>query len=295
VTLGLLGLCAWVARRWRVPEQEGGTLGLQRPQGGGRRRLGRIALWTVSLVVALGLVAPMLIVFPQGFSGTASIAFPPDSWSTQWYSNFFSDSTWTDSLVRSITVGVVATGLSTVLGVMAALALVRGRFPGKTLIGALIITPMVLPLVVFAVGAYAVFLDWHLVGTFAGFVLAHTALAVPLVVVIVGAALRTFDTRLEDAASSLGASRPHVFATVTLPVLAPSILTAALFAFLTSFDEILTSVFISSPTVSTLPVEMYRSVLRGSDPTIAAAASLILAATVLLMLGIWRLRRLAHA
>ena len=125
--------------------------------------------------------------------------------------------------------------------------------------------------------------------------LAHTALAVPLVVVIVGAGLHSFDTRLEDAAASLGASRAKAMATVTLPVLLPSIATAALFAFLTSFDEVLASVFIASPTVSTLPVEMYRTVQRGADPTIAAAASLILVATVALMLGAWRLRRVTHA
>jgi putative spermidine/putrescine transport system permease protein len=295
VTLALLAICAAVARRWRVPEQEGGTLGLYRPEGGWRLTPGRVALWVAcGLTVAL-LVGPMLVVFPQSFAGEASIAFPPESWSTQWYENFFSDPIWTDSLWRSLGVGLVSTALATVLGCMAALALVRGSFPGKPLVGALLVMPMILPLVVFAVGVYAVFLDWQLVGSFEGFVLAHTALAVPLVVVVVGAGLRSFDTRLEDAAASLGAGRAKAMATVTLPVLLPSIATAALFAFLTSFDEVLASVFISSPTASTLPVEMYRTVQRGADPTIAAAASLILVATVVLMLGAWRLRRVTHA
>ena len=295
VTLGLLAIAAAVARRWRVPEQEGGTLGLYRPEGGWRLTPGRVVLWALCALTVLALVGPMLVVFPQSFAGEASIVFPPDSWSTQWYSNFFEDPIWTDSLLRSLGVGLVSTALATVLGCMGALALVRGSFPGKALVGGLIVTPMILPLVVFAVGVYAVFLEWKLVGTFEGFVLAHTALAVPLVVVIVGAGLRSFDTRLEEAAASLGANRAKAMATITLPVLLPSIFTAALFAFLTSFDEVLASVFISSPTVSTLPVEMYRSVLRGADPTIAAAASLILVATVALMLGAWRLRRLVHA
>lgn len=295
MTLALLAICAGVARRWRVPEQEGGTLGLYRPEGGWRLSPGRVALWVLCGLTVLALVGPMLVVFPQSFAGEASIVFPPESWSTQWYENFFSDPIWTDSLVRSLGVGLVSTALATALGCMAALALVRGAFPGKALVGALLVTPMILPLVVFAVGAYAVFLDWQLVGSFEGFVLAHTALAVPLVVVIVGAGLRSFDMRLEDAAASLGASRAKAMATVTLPVLLPSIATAALFAFLTSFDEVLASVFIASPTVSTLPVEMYRTVQRGADPTIAAAASLILVATVALMLGAWRLRRVTHA
>jgi ABC-type spermidine/putrescine transport system permease subunit I len=295
VTLTLLALCAVAARRWRVPEQEGGTLGLYRPDGGWRLSAGRLALWAAGAAIVSLLVAPMLVVFPQSFAGEASIVFPPESWSTRWYSNFFDDPIWTESLLRSLGVALVSTLLATALGAAGALAIVRGAFPGKSLIGALIVTPMILPLVVFAVGVYAVFLDWRLVGTFEGFVLAHTALAVPLVVVIVGAGLRSFDTRLEDAAASLGAGRAKAMATVTLPVLLPSILAAALFAFLTSFDEVLASVFISSPTVSTLPVEMYRSVLRGADPTIAAAASLILVATVGLMLGAWQLRRLSHA
>lgn len=295
VTLALLAACAAAARRWRVPEQEGGTLGLHRPAGGWRLSAGRVLLWTGCGATVFALVAPMLVVFPQSFAGEASIAFPPESWSTRWYENFFADPVWTESLVRSLGVGLVSTLLATLLGCMAALAIVRGSFPGKALIGGLIVTPMVLPLVVFAVGVYAVFLEWQLVGTFEGFVLAHTALAVPLVVVIVGAGLRSFDTRLEDAAASLGAGRLKAMATVTLPVLLPSIMAGALFAFLTSFDEVLASVFISSPTVSTLPVEMYRSVLRGADPTIAAAASLILVATVVLMLGAWQLRRLSHA
>lgn len=295
VTLALLAICAGVARRWRVPEQEGGTLGLYRPEGGWHLSPGRVALWIACGLTVVLLVGPMLVVFPQSFAGEASIAFPPESWSTQWYENFFSDPIWTDSLWRSLGVGLVSTALATVLGCMAALALVRGSFPGKPLVGALLVMPMILPLVVFAVGVYAVFLDWQLVGSFEGFVLAHTALAVPLVVVIVGAGLRSFDTRLEDAATSLGAGRAKAMATVTLPVLLPSIATAALFAFLTSFDEVLASVFIASPTASTLPVEMYRTVQRGADPTIAAAASLILVATVVLMLGAWRLRRLTHA
>lgn len=295
VTLSLLALSALAVRRWRVPEQEGGTLGLYRPEGGWRLGGGRVALWAAGGLTVVALIAPMLIVFPQSFAGEASIVFPPDSWSTRWYENFFGDPTWTGAMLRSLGVALVTTGLATVLGCMGALALVRGDFPGKSLVGGLIVMPLILPLVIFAVGVYAVFLQWQLVGSFEGFVLAHTALAVPLVVVIVGSALRTFDTRLEDAAASLGANRARALATVTLPVLAPAILTGALFAFLTSFDEVLASVFISSPSVSTLPVEMYRSMLRGSDPTIAAAAALILVATVGLMAGAWRLRRLSHA
>ena len=266
VTLALMVCFALLARRWRVPEQEGGELGLVGEEREGRFSAGRIALYVVGALIAIWLIAPMLVVFPQSFAGEKSIVFPPDSWSTQWYDNLFTNPTWTDALLRSIGVAVVTTIVSVVLGVTGALALVRGRFPGKSLLAGLTAIPLILPLVIYSVGVYAVFLDWRLVGTFQGFVVAHTALAVPFVVVVVASALRTFDTRLEDAASSLGASRPRVFATVTLPILMPAVLTGALFAFLVSFDEILASIFISSPTVSTLPVEMYRSVPAGRRP-----------------------------
>jgi putative spermidine/putrescine transport system permease protein len=293
-TLILMVVFALIARRWRVPEQEGGTLGLATNEPGSGRSPARIALYVVTGLTVLWLIAPMLVVLPMSFTGEQSIVFPPESWSTRWYENFFSDPVWTDSLLRSLGVGLVTTALATVLGTMAAFALVRGRFPGKSLVAALISVPLVLPLVIYAVGVYAVFLNWRLVGTFEGFVVAHTALAVPFVVVVMAAALRTFDTRLEDAATSLGASRPRAFATVTFPILLPAVLTGALFAFLVSFDEVLASIFISSPTVSTLPVEMYRTVLRGSDPTIAAAAAVILVGTLILMLAAWQTRRLLH-
>jgi putative spermidine/putrescine transport system permease protein len=293
VTLAILAGCALLARRWRVPEQEGGSLGLLREPGPFLTR-GRLALAVVSGLTALLLIAPMLLVIPQSFTGEQSIAFPPESWSTRWYENLFNDPAWSDSLIRSVGVGVTVTLLSTVLGCMAALGMVRGRFPGKALVTGLIAMPMILPLVIFSVGVYAVFLEWRLVGTFEGFVIAHTALAVPFVVVVVAAGLRSFDTRLEDAAGSLGASRTRALATVTLPVLMPSILTGALFAFLTSFDEVLASVFISSPTVTTLPAQMYRSVLRGADPTIAAAASVILVSTLVLMVATLQIRRFTH-
>jgi putative spermidine/putrescine transport system permease protein len=283
VTFAILGVFALIARRWPMPEQEGGAVGLAEEDERGRAGAGRIALWIVGVVVSVWLIAPMFIVFPQSFAGLRTLAFPPPSWGNHWYHNLFADPQWRDTLIRSVEVAVVVTIVSTVLGTLGALGFVRGRFPGKTLVGALIALPMIMPLVVFAMGAYALFLQWRLTGTFFGFVLAHTALAVPIVVLLVSAALRTFDERLEAAAASLGASRLRALATITIPILMPSILVGALFAFLTSFDEVLTSFFISTATVSTLPVQMYNSVLRSVDPTMAAAASVILVVTALLM------------
>jgi putative spermidine/putrescine transport system permease protein len=243
----------------------------------------RVALAATSLFVAVWLVAPIFVVVPESFNGARSLAFPPESWSTQWYANFFTDPGWNDALLTTLQVAAIVTVLATAIGTAAAFGLVRGQFPGKFVVNALTIAPIVVPFVIFGVGVYSAFLAWHLVGTVEGFVFAHTALALPFVVVPVIAGVQRFDQRLEDAATSLGANRVAVFRRVTLPLLLPSVLTGAVFAFLTSVDEIVISLFISSSTKRTLPVEMYNSITREIDPTIAAASTMLLLTTTLLL------------
>lgn len=284
VTAVILIVFSLVGRRWRAPTQAAGDLGLVEQEGRQRLTPGRLGLYALGALVAIWLIAPMLVVFPESLTGAKTLVFPPESWSTQWYTNLFTDPAWRDSMIRSLELGAMVSVLATILGTSAALALVRGRFPGKAAISGFVMTPMIIPLIVFAVGIYAVFLEWRLLGTFRGFLLAHLALAVPFVVVTVSAALRTFDERLEDAAMNLGASRARALFTITLPLLLPSVLTGALFAFLTSLDEIVTSLFLASPTVNTLPVQMYTSVVRDVDPTMAAAASVILVLTIAIMI-----------
>ncbi len=140
-------------------------------------------------------------------------------------------------------------------------------------------------LVELGIGIYAVFLETRLVGTLPGFVLAHTVLAVPFVLVAVGASLEMFDKRLELAAASLGAGRWTIFRTVTLPLIAPGVLSGLLFAFATSFDEIIVSLFITSPYLKTLPVQIFSSITRDADPTVAAVGTILLLATSVLIGG----------
>lgn len=148
-----------------------------------------------------------------------------------------------------------------------------------------LLAPMVVPGIVVAIGIYAVFLKLGLVGTVIGFVLAHTVLALPFTVIAITAGFAGFDDRLELAALSLGASRLKTFLTVTLPNIVPGIVSGALFAFVTSFDEVVLSLFIKSPYLNTLPVLMYASVTRDTDPTLAAAATVILVFTTVLVIG----------
>lgn len=250
-----------------------------------RRRAGRTALNIFCVLVAFILAAPMFIVVPLSFTDEKAFKFPPDHWSTRWYENLIHDPEWHRSLITSLEIAFVVTMLAVLLGTAAALALVRGRAPGKTVLSAVVFAPMMVPVMMIAVGVYAVFLEWHLAGTFRGFVLAHTALAVPFVVVTVSASLRTFDRRLEAAAASLGARPIKTFTRITLPLILPGILGGALFAFVTSFDELVVAIFLVGPDLQTLPVQMFTSVFEESDPTVAAASSVILGATTLMLLS----------
>ncbi|MEU7892282.1 ABC transporter permease [Nonomuraea sp. NPDC049152] len=241
-------------------------------------------LWAFCALIGVWLVAPALIVVPLSFTDKPSLKFPPDGYSTRWYANFFGDSAWMSALGTSVQVALLVTVVATVLGTAAALGLTRAKIKGLAVAQGSMLAPMIVPGVVLAIGTYAVFLKLQLVGTLVGFVMAHTVLALPFVIIPVTASLRGFDRRLEDAAASLGASRWTAFRSVTLPLVAPGVASGALFAFVTSFDEVVVSLFIQSPYLQTLPVKMYASVTRETDPTIAAAATMIIVLTTTLVL-----------
>ena len=241
-------------------------------------------LWLFCGLVAIWLVAPSLIVIPLSLTDKPTFTFPPTGWSIRWYGNFFSDPSWTAALGASVKVGLLVVVVATVAGTAAAVALSRSKFRGQQAIRAVLLAPMIVPVIVVAVGVYALFLRERLLGTLLGFVSAHSVLAIPFVVISVTASLQGFDRRLESAAAICGASRWATFRQVTLPLVAPGVVSGALFAFVTSFDEVVLSLFIQSPYLQTLPVKMYSSVTRDIDPTIAAASTLILIFTTVVTL-----------
>lgn len=255
-------------------------------------RTTKTVLAVIAVLIGVLLVLPTIAVIPMGFTDRRSLSFPPKGWSLRWYQEFFSSPEWIGALGNSLIIAVVVTVLAVVLGTLAAMALVRSRLVGKGPINMFLLAPLVVPVVVVGVGTYAMFLQWRLVGTLWGFVLAHTVLATPYVVITVTAALRTMDWGLGQAASSLGATPWRAFRRVTLPHIAGGVGAGALFAFITSFDETVVSIFISSSQLRTLPVQMYSSVTRDTDPTIATASSLILVITTgLLLLTLTRRKR----
>jgi putative spermidine/putrescine transport system permease protein len=266
-----------------------GTISLSSSNGHptltGRRPLG---LGIIALFVAAILVAPAIILVPLSFTAEASFVFPPKAWSVRWYEHFFTDGEWIGSLLASLKIALMSAIIATILGSLAALGIVRSRSRFTTPMLMVMLIPRVVPHVVLAVAVFAFFLVLGLVGKVSGFVIAHTALAIPLVVITMTAGLQMLDERLELAAASLGANRFRQILGVTAPLMLPSILTAAVFAFVTSFDEVIISLFLQSPFLRTLPVKMFSSIQDQIDPTIAAASTLIfLVATVTITVSLF--------
>jgi len=241
------------------------------------------------MLVLAFLALPTFVVLPISFSAAKYLTFPPPGWSLQWYDRYFGSREWMTATWRSFEVGVLTMVAATTVGTAAALAL-RRQFRGRSVVNLVILAPMVVPVIITAIAIYGLYARLRLIGTIPGLVLAHTVLALPLVVVVVGASLRGFDERLELAAQNLGANRWQTFRSVTLPLIRPGVMSGALLAFITSFDEIVIAIFISGARAPTLPKQMWDGIRTEIDPTIAAVSSLLIAVTVLVMVAITLLR-----
>jgi putative spermidine/putrescine transport system permease protein len=258
---------------------------------GRSERFARAALWVFSVVVLLFLVAPILVIIPLSFNSQPFFTFPMAGFSFRWYEEFFGSDRWMASIRHSLLIGICTTLLATVLGTLAAQGLNRREIPFRGLLMGVLISPMIVPVVITAVGMYFFFGKLGLLNSFAGIILAHTALAVPFVVITVGATLSTYDTNLSRAGASLGAQPLTVFRRVTLPLILPGIISGALFAFVTSFDETVVVLFLASPDQRTLPMQMFSGIREEVTPTITAAATLLIVFACVLLGSIEMLRR----
>lgn len=250
---------------------------------GGRRLLG-----ATNALIYLYLLAPILIVVPVSFSAAAFVVFPPRGLSLRWYANFLTSRELTEALWLSIRLAVAVTLAATVIGTLAALALTRYRLPGREAIRTFLMAPIVLPGVVLGI-ALLIFLNrTPLAQTFGGLFGAHLVVALPYVVRTVAATLEGFDRTVEEAAASLGAPPLAAFWTITLPLIKPGVIAGATFAFITSFDELVVSLFLTGPRLSTLPVQIYNYIEFASDPTIAAISVLLIVFTTAVVLLVER-------
>jgi spermidine/putrescine ABC transporter ATP-binding subunit len=243
----------------------------------------------MAVVAALTLIfiaLPILALIPMSFSSASFLSFPPKGFSLRWYQEFLSSREWMEALGTSVRVAVVVTVLASVLGTPAGMALARASFRGKELVRGLVLAPMIVPIMVLALGAYYVYAQYRLIGTPAALILGHLVIAVPYVVLNVEAVMRTFDIRLERAARMLGANSWQTFTRVVFPLIRAGVFAGALFAFITSFDEVVIALFLSGTTAITLPKEMFARISQDElNPVVGAIATLQIAMSFVLLAG----------
>jgi ABC-type spermidine/putrescine transport system permease subunit II len=247
--------------------------------------------YSFCVFVLIFMIMPNFVVFPISFSSATYLEFPPKQLSLRWYHDYFARPEWVGATIRSFQVAIVVTFVSVILGSLAAYGLVRGRFPGKSFLNSLIISPMVAPILVTAVAMFIFFAKLGVNGTFAGFIIAHTVVATPFVVIVMSASLRGLDIELEQAAMNLGANRFTTLRRVVFPMVIPGMISSGLFAFLISFDELIIAIFISTPTMDTLPKRLWEGIRTEINPTIASISVMLILISIFVLVSVGFVRR----
>jgi putative spermidine/putrescine transport system permease protein len=226
-------------------------------------------------LVLVFLALPTLAVIPMSFNSAELLVFPPPGYSTRWFKTFFQRPEWYGAAINSLIIALLTTVAATIIGTAASMALARSRFRLKGAIAVIFLLPMMVPAIVTGVALYRSYAVWGLAGTIPGLVLAHTIVALPFVVINVSAVLNRMDWRMEQAALSLGASHLQAFLRVTLPIIKPGVMAGALFAFLTSFDEVVVALFMTGVDTVTLPVQMWAGIRFEINPVVAAVSVML--------------------
>ncbi|WP_137391843.1 ABC transporter permease [Rhodoligotrophos defluvii] len=247
-------------------------------------------LRVIAIAVLFFLIAPILAILPLSVNDSQFLTYPLRGFTMRWYEAVFSSEKWRIALKNSFLIGIPATLIATVLGTLAAIGLQLADFRGKAVLTALLLSPLIVPIVIVAVGLYFFFAPLGLTQTYTGLILAHAALGAPFVLVTVGAALASFDRTLARAGASLGAAPLVVFRKIMLPLVRPGVLSGALFAFATSLDEVVIVLLLGAPHQRTIPREMFSSLRDNFNPTITAVATILTVLAVFLLLAVEWLR-----
>jgi putative spermidine/putrescine transport system permease protein len=243
----------------------------------------RLWLYALAILILAFLVVPTLIVVPMSFSASQYLEFPPREWSLRWYQSYLASPSWMQATLTSLKAGLLTTLVATPLGTLAAYGLFASRLRLAALVVALLLTPIIVPVILVGIGIFYAYVRLKLVNTLLGLVLAHAMLAIPLVMMVVTGALKSFDMNQEMVARSLGAARPKAFLLVTLPQIGFALATAAVLSFLTSFDEVVIAMFVSGGDNSTLTRNMFNALRDQIDPTIAAISTVMIVISSLLV------------
>ena len=263
-------------------------------------------IWHYAFMVICGLIFfflifPILVIIPLSFNATdfftftpEMLAFKPSGYSFKHYQDFFTNADWQQALWNSVLIAPMATLLATSFGTLAAIGLSRAHVPFRGAIMAILISPMIVPLIISAAGMYFFYSRIGIQGTYWGVVLAHAVLGTPFVIITVTATLVGFDRSLERAAASLGANPVTTFFKVQMPLILPGVISGALFAFITSFDEVVVVLFVGSASQKTLPWQMFTGLREQISPTILAVASILVTLSVILLTVLELMRRRAE-
>jgi putative spermidine/putrescine transport system permease protein len=244
------------------------------------------------------LMLPILIIIPLSFNAEpyftfteGMLAFEADAYSLEWYREIWNDEKWILAIKNSFYIGFFATILATVLGTCAAIGLSNPSMPFQRIIMAILLSPMIVPLIITAAGMFFFYSQMNIAGTYIGVIVAHAALGTPFVIITVNAALAGFDYSLVRASMSLGAPPLMTFLKVVVPLIRPGVISGALFAFITSFDEVVVVLFLAGPEQRTIPRQMFSGLREQINPTILAVATLLIVISVLMLITIEYLRR----
>ncbi len=248
-----------------------------------------LVLWSAGVLSFLCL--PVIAVLPISFSASSFLNYPLPGLSLHWYETVLQPYPWMFALKNSLIIGSSATTISVVLGTLASYGLTSGKFAGKQIVLALLISPMVIPVVIVGLGLYFFLNRIGLFGTYTGLVIGHTVLALPFVVMTVTATMQGFDRSLVRASASLGSRPLSTFFQITLPLIAPGVISGAIFAFSTSFDEVVVALFVSAPSQLTLPRQIFSELRDQIDPAIIAIAALLICVSICLMTAVEFLKK----
>ncbi|WP_030935530.1 ABC transporter permease [Streptomyces sp. NRRL S-646] len=255
---------------------------------------GRITLAVLSTLILLFLALPIVVIVVTSFGKDAFGNFPPSAWTFGWYQQLFADgSKWPAALALSALVAAMTTVFSLILGMTAATALVRSELPLRSAVYGLVLAPLIIPQVVIALGLFLLFEPAAMLGSPIAIALGHTVLASPIAVMILMATLKGIDERLEDAAASMGAGRLTIARRITFPLAMPGVVAAAIFSFITSFDEFFISQFLSSVDTVTLPVQVFNVLQYNVDPSVTAVSAILIAVAVVALALVGVVRRLS--
>ncbi|HUH61091.1 MAG TPA: ABC transporter permease [Candidimonas sp.] len=263
-----------------------------------RHKAAAYLLKVVAWGVLFFLILPILVIIPLSFNAEpffsfteGMVRFQADAYSLKWYASIFNSDNWLLAIRNSFFIGIFATLIATVLGTIAAVGLASDTMPFRRSITALLLSPMIVPLIIVAAGMFFFYTRFNLVGSFAGLIIAHATLGVPFVIITVTATLAGFDQSLYRAGLSLGASPIRTFRDVVMPLIRPGVISGALFAFVTSFDEVVLVLFLAGPEQRTIPRQMFAGLREQINPTILAVATLLITVSILLLASLELLRR----